>query len=104
MTAGRFCFAPFFLRQAELTLRRKKRMIEERQNESSGAPGAAGGGDGLSSAIYRPDVAGADAGAFPRHGQGIRKASLALKALPTALAAAFAAAGYFSAEVRDLYA
>ena len=40
---------------------------------------------------------------FRAMAKGYRKASLALKALPTALAAAFAAAGYFSAEVRDLY-
>ena len=40
---------------------------------------------------------------FRAMAKGYRKASLVLKALPTALAAAFAAAGYFSAEVRDLY-
>lgn len=78
-------------------------MIEERQNESSGAPGAAGGGDGLSSAIYRPDVAGADAGAFPRPGQRVPQSLARAQGPATALAAAFAAAGYFSAEVRDLY-
>ncbi|MCI6039976.1 MAG: lysoplasmalogenase [Clostridiales bacterium] len=35
--------------------------------------------------------------------KGYRKTSLALKALPTALAAAFAAAGYLGTDVRDLY-
>ena len=40
---------------------------------------------------------------FRAMAKGYRKTSLALKALPTALAAAFAAAGCFGAEARDLY-